>query len=617
MPIKQLNVIVRRRWSSSCVLWHIETKATKQSLFHLLIYLTVFALLLSACGIQTPVTPLPPVTQKSLPINSSVHIATFTPAPAGLSIGDAVPTSLREQAENWSIQANTSLHLDISTSPTQESKSNETQFQWVYALVAPFPTVEDGVTFDELRAAWSEGTAPTPFNGRPILMVESTLAAFSALWGEPSTGSVRVMPADQLLDLAWSEMPSWAIIPFESLEPRWKVLTIDGQSPIHKNFDSSKYPLVANFSLQAQNNLDTSSIALQTSNYDASKLTTIIMTGVTALVRATAMTMEIKGSTYPGEKIRDLMREADIAHVSNEIPFFTGCTYPKPDQAALVFCSDPKYIDLLTDIGTDVVELTGNHFADYGPNAMLETLDLYKENGIAYFGGGADLQDSLKPALFEVNGNKIAFIGCNKPDVGRFPTATDFQPGAAPCDFPYFAQKINQLKAEGYVVISTFQWNESYDSQPSPQQMEDFRLMADSGASIVSGSQAHYGQMMEFYTGAFIHYGLGNLFFDQMGDQDWMPKGIRREFFDRYVIYNGHFISTELITALLEDYSRPRLMTEQERSGFLQEYFYYSGWIPFNATPTPSITPTLTPMSIPSLAETPKVLPLNTPSPGP
>jgi poly-gamma-glutamate synthesis protein (capsule biosynthesis protein) len=188
--------------------------------------------------------------------------------------------------------------------------------------------------------------------------------------------------------------------------------------------------------------------------------------------------------------------------------------------------------------------------------------------------------------------------------VGRFPTATDYQPGAAPCDFDYLTEKIAELKAEGYLVISTFQWNESYDWRPAPQQMDDFQLMADSGAAIVSGSQAHYAQMMEFYHDSFIHYGLGNLFFDQMGDQDWMPKGIRRLFFDRYVIYEGKLISVELITAVLEDYSRPRLMTEQERLGFLQEYFFYSGWIPFSATPTPTITPTLTPMSIPPLSGT-------------
>ena len=477
------------------------------------------------------------------------------------------------------------------------------QIQWVYALVAPFPTVRDGVTVEELRSLWTKG-------GTPLLMEESTRRAFAAIWGEPDAGFVRSLPPDQLLDTAWKD-EALAIVPFESIDPKWKVLTIDGQSPIRKNFDAATYPLMINFTLQSSGNVDTSLLSL--TNYNPNKLTTVIMTGVTALVRATAVTMEMKGAKYPGEKLRDIFREADIMHVSNEIPFFTGCPYPKPDAGALVFCSDPKYMDLLADIGTDVIELTGNHFADYGPFAMYETLDMYNANDIPYFGGGRDLQDSLKPALFEVNGNRIAFIGCNKPDVNRFPTATDYQPGAAPCDFEYLPRKINQLKAEGYVVISTFQWNESYDYKPAPQQVNDFRLMADAGASIVSGSQAHYAQTMEFYDGAFIHYGLGNLFFDQMGDQSWMPPGIRRLFFDRYVIYDGRLVSVELITAMLEDYSRPRIMNEEERASFLQDYYYYSGWIGLTPTPTPTITPTLTPMSIPSLPGTAGPTPTMTP----
>ena len=485
----------------------------------------------------------------------------------------------------------------------------------VYALVAPFPTVTDGISLEELKRAWVEGIAPAPFGGQPLLMDESTHATLRALWGEPAPGAARIVPGGQLLDTAWSQLPSWAVVPFNALQPKWKVLTIDGQSPIRKDFDLSSYPLVVNLILQSQNDVQSSVLSLPPPNYDPGKLTTVIMTGVTALVRATALTMEIKGTTYPGERIRDLMREADIAHVSNEIPFFTGCTYPKANQVALVFCSDPKYIDLLTDIGTDVVELTGNHFADRGSAGMRETIEIYKEKGLPYFGGGLDLQDSLKPARFEINGNKIAFIGCNKPDVGRFPTATDFQPGAAPCKFPELTQTISDLKAQGYVVISTFQWNESYDSRPSPQQMDDFQLVSDSGASIVSGSQAHYAQMMEFYNDSFIHYGLGNLFFDQMGDQDWMPPGIRRVFFDRYVIYDGKLISVELITAMLEDYARPRLMTEQEGASFLQEYFFYSGWIPFSPTPTPTVTPTLTPMSVPAFAGTQTPGPSKTPTP--
>ena len=565
------------------------------------IVFSIFVFLFTSCSQQvtSPLQVIREFTPTSAP-NSSVEVIASTPAPVGVQIGDSVPLKLREQISSLDLPVNASLHLEFSSSI--ESNSTKAKIQWIYALVAPFPTVKDGVTFDELHLAWTEGTAPAPFSGIPLLMDQATLAAFTALWDAPAAESVRVVPSDQLLDVAWAEKPSWAIIPFESLEPRWKVLAVDDQSPIRKGFDVSSYPLVIDFTLQASDDLQSSNFP--TTNYDSSKLTTIILTGVTALVRATAYTMELKGSTYPGEKIRDLMREADIAHVSNEIPFFTGCTFPKPDAGALVFCSDPKYMELLTDIGTDVVELTGNHFADRGAAGMLETIAIYNANELPYFGGGVDLQDSLKPALFEINGNKIAFIGCNKPDVNRFPTATDFQPGAAPCDFPYLTQKINQLKAEGYLVISTFQWNESYDAIPSPSQQDDFRLMADSGASIVSGSQAHYAQAMEFRNDSFIHYGLGNLFFDQMGDQDWMPRGIRREFLDRYVIYDGRFISTELITALLEDYSRPRLMNEQERTGFLQEYFYYSGWMPLIPTPTPTITPTLTPMSIPPFAST-------------
>jgi hypothetical protein len=546
-----MMIVTEKRLPLRGAVGAVEAAVTHKTLRGVLISLITFALFLSACMPQA--TPIPPAVQVTPMINSSVEISTFTPMPVSQSV---------------------------------------TQVQWVYALVAPFPTVTDGVTSEELNLAWAQGIAPAAFSGHPLLMDESTRAAISALWGEPAAGAVEIVSSDRLLETAWSELGSWAVLPFEALEPKWKVLTVDGQSPIRRSFDISRYPLVVNVDGQTQ----------LSSNYDPSKLTTVIMTGVTALVRATAYTMELKSVTYPGERIRDLMREADIAHISNEIPFFTGCTFPKPDSGALVFCSDPKYIDLLTDVGVDVIELTGNHFADRGSAGMRETIEIYNEKGLPYFGGGLDLQDSLKPALFEVNGNKIAFIGCNRPDVNRFPTATDFQPGAAPCDFDYLTGKINQLKAEGYVVISTFQWYESYDSRPNPQQVRDFQLMADSGASIVSGSQAHYAQMMEFHGDAFIHYGLGNLFFDQMGDQSWMPPGIRREFLDRYVIYDGRLISVELITAMLEDYSRPRLMTDAERAGFLQEYFYYSGWTPLILSPAATITPTLTPMSIPPLS---------------
>jgi hypothetical protein len=529
-------------------------------------FLIVLALL-SSCGGQARAIIPSPVFVPYTPTELPSPIPTTIPTENQISnnekrIGDAVPQLLREQVDTLDI----GLALDVSTS---ELRPNETQIQWVYVLVAPFPTIRDDVTFDELRAVWSGSTSHT------LLMDESTLAAFTALWGAPVSGSVRSVSADQLLDTAWNES-AWAIIPFESLSPRWKVLTIDGQSPIHKNFDINKYPLIVNFTLQTSG----PPASIPTSNYDSSKLATVVITGTTALVRATAFKMEQKGITYPGEEVRDILREADIAHVSNEVSFYDECPPPNPGSARLVFCSDPKNLGLLTDVGVDVVELTGNHFADYGRYPMEQTIALYKLNNIAYFGGGSNLQDSLQPALFDVHGNKIAFLGCNVPDVGNSDIATDDHPGSAPCDFDYFTAKVGELKTRGYLVIFMFQWNEDYVPQPESNMVDDFHKMVDAGAVIVSGSQAHFPKTMEFYNGSFIHYGLGNLFFDQMGNFDWMPEGIRREFLDRYVIYNGKLISVELITTMLEDFSRPRIMTSDERSAFLQEYFTDSGWTP-------------------------------------
>jgi poly-gamma-glutamate synthesis protein (capsule biosynthesis protein) len=430
-------------------------------------------------------------------------------------------------------------------------------------------------------------------------MAESTLAVFTVLWGEPAPGAVQTAPADELVDALWANRPSWGIVPFEALEPKLKVLTVDGQAPIHKDFDAASYPLKAEFALRALDRVPaTLSLAIPNTNREPAVMTTVILTGVTALVRATAYTMETKGVTYPARDIRGFMRAADITHISNEIPFYTGCDFPNPSRSKLVFCSDPKYIELLKDVGTDVVELTGNHFADYGAGAMLETLDVYNQNGIPYYGGGADLEDARKPLLLEHNSNKITFIGCNPVDLGKPPVATETKPGAAPCSHKYLVETIEGLKAQGYFVIATFQHQEYYSPEARPDQLEDFHRVADAGASIVSGSQAHFAQMMEFYNDSFIHYGLGNLFFDQMGDIPYYP-GIRREFIDRYVIYNGKLISVELLTTMLVDYSRPRLMTPEERASFLNEYFHHSGWGEFVQPPTPQPTVTLTPMILP------------------
>jgi poly-gamma-glutamate synthesis protein (capsule biosynthesis protein) len=407
---------------------------------------------------------------------------------------------------------------------------------------------------------------------------ESTHSLLSTWWGEPSPEATKIVPEEELIEFAWDQGSAWGIVPFESLEPGWKVLAIDGQSPLRKEFDADNYALSLPISLQGDPQLVEALLAnsnLPASNRDPGRLTTVAVTGVTALVRATAFAMHRNGITYPARDIGEVLRSADLTHISNEIPFTPDCPFPNPLQSDLRFCSRPEYIELLEEVGTDVVELTGDHFGDWGPDAMRYTLDMYEQRDWIYYGGGYDRADARQARLIEHNGNRIAFIGCNGKG-GGYATASENQPGAVSCDYDWMQKEITRLVADGYQVIGTFQHFEYYTYTPQPDQVRDFRALAEAGASIVSGSQAHQPQGLEFYKNALIHYGLGNLFFDQY--HFCTNYACDDGFIDLHVFYDGEYLGTELITIVFEDYARSRLMNQEERATLLNKVFSASNW---------------------------------------
>lgn len=460
--------------------------------------------------------------------------------------------------------------------------AGETVSNWVFALVAPFPTIADEISLEDLRAAW-RGEQAGAFPDAPLLMTAETRAAFAALWGEPTGGAVQIVESSTLVDETWAQQ-AWALVPFEEIHPKWKVIAVDGQSPIWKNFDSASYPLSIAIGLYGDPTLaaealqrfgpGTSAPFAPLTNRDADKLTTVILTGVTALVRATAYEMERSGTTYPAEEIGAFLREADITHISNEVPFARDCPSPDPVQRNLIFCSDASYIELLEEVGTDVVELTGDHFNDWSRDAMLYTLELYKERGWPYYGGGANIEEARQPLLLEHNGNKIAFIGCNGKGGGYASADVDY-PGAGECDYPLMEGQVQDLVSQGYLVIATFQHNEVYQFIPAETLVRDFTRISSAGATIVSGSQAHQSHGLEFpREDAIITYGLGNLFFDQRGVVEWGDRAL----ITRNVFYDGKYLSTELFTIQFVDFAKPRFMTPEERADFLSIIFDASRW---------------------------------------
>ena len=540
----------------------------------LLIIISLFILTLLAC--QVGPTPMPPTETPAL--------ATATLAAETTEAPDPTPTATSEPPI-YVYQPNPDLPLALSELVAQQAlaqtqgAANESAYtfefgdanpvgNWVYALVAPFPTVPDVVNYSWLQKLW-RGQPEDAF--QTLLVAEGDLPALINILGQPGQ-TVQTQAKETLLETAWTTQNTWAIIPFEEIGPRWKVLIIDGQSPIHKDFSADQYALNAPISaspVEPDKNftLPPELAALHFSNLDSSKITTVMLTGVTALVRATAVGMDQRGILVPGENIADIMQAADILHVSNEVPFAEVCP-PHTFGDYLVFCTPESYMELLRFVGTDIVELTGDHFQDYGREGMLFTLGLYAKEGWPVYGGGKDIFDARKAVKLEINGNKLAFIGCNAKSP-NFAQASETSSGAYHCDMEAMAQAVRELKAEGYLPIVTFQHEERYLWSPNAAMVEDFNTVAEAGAVIVSGSQSHVPHYAEFYGESFLHYGLGNLFFDQYGIAPNTDIG----FLDRHVFYEGRYLGVELFPIQFIDKVQPRLMTASEKAETLTIMF--------------------------------------------
>ncbi len=422
----------------------------------------------------------------------------------------------------------------------------------VYAIAANFFTVRDSVTWQELSARWS-GVDPLPLG-----MDQPTYDLLKEKLGA-SGANTKIVATDALVKWAWDQPDGWVIVPFDQLSPRLKVLQIDGWNIFHAANLGNPYPLA--FSSDSA------------TNYDLDQLTTVAITGVTAMTRATARKLDENGTAWATADIAPALADIDFVHVSNEVSFTEDC--PRSGKTLLLgdFCSKDSYLDVLKQIHVNVVELTGNHNNDYGYAAALRTLDMYRQNGMATFGGGANLAAAEQPLVVHNHGNTVLFVGCNTAGpIYAWATATN--PGAARCGAewldPLLSSNDKTANGANSVKIMDVQYDEYDQAWPLPQHRIDFARLADSGADVVIGTQAHLPQTMTFIGNKFIHYGLGNFLFDQK------PTRQRQFFIDKLIIYRGRLISIELLAGIIEDQARPRLMSPAERKRFLEAIFYVS-----------------------------------------
>ncbi|QPC81618.1 CapA family protein [Phototrophicus methaneseepsis] len=437
---------------------------------------------------------------------------------------------------------------------TQVTSQAATSGTWqVYFPVVAFPSLMTSLSMETAgRVAQGEAL--------PALILDTETAAAMQAAGFNLSPEVRLVEPSDLRNALWRDYNAFTLLPMDRIAMDMRLLWVD-DVPVVDMLE--QYPLAK----QAANG-----------NYDPALLQRVTLSGVTALTRYTTTMLDQNGVEWAASGIEDYVKRSDFFHTSNEVSMYPTC--PQTNEPVLggptSFCSKPSHFDLLPLLDVDVVELTGNHNNDYGYNAYAETYDYYVSQGMATIGGGLTVAQAQAPLILP--GENVAMLACNFPGpyyalVNEDPSMLGgLRPGAALCDWHWLEEALPALAEEVETVIVSVQYQEVEDYLPLDQQYLDFRKLADLGADVVIGTAAHKPQTFEFYQTqrgdrSLIHYGLGNLFFDQ---PFW---GNSRFFMDTIYVYGGRLQAVELFPGLIEEQARPRLMTPDEREAFL--YFMF------------------------------------------
>jgi len=253
---------------------------------------------------------------------------------------------------------------------------------------------------------------------------------------------------------------------------------------------------------------------------------------------------------WPFRPTADYTKNADITNINLEAPLFAGCRVdPGP---SFTFCGDARFVNGLTLMGADVVNLANNHLSNYGAEGITLTDQLLHQHGMQTSGLGP-------VAVIDVRGIKFGFIGFN--GVGRAIDKTALKQGIA---------RARQLAD---IVVVQFHWGKEYErlpkADPGVPTPDDPVVIAhntiDWGADIVIGNHPHWYQGVEVYHGKLITYAHGNFVFDQMWSEE-----TREGIIGTYTFYGTQLVAASWKAYRIYDYGQPVFMTVRDNATALQ-----------------------------------------------
>jgi poly-gamma-glutamate synthesis protein (capsule biosynthesis protein) len=284
----------------------------------------------------------------------------------------------------------------------------------------------------------------------------------------------------------------------------------------------------------------------------------LALLGDVMLGRGVAEVLSEKG---PGALFADdlvaVLSEADAVLANLECCISTrGERWPNPDKP-FFFRAPPVAVEALHRLGVSIVTLANNHALDYGPDALLDTLDVLHDAGIRTIGAGADLESARRPARIVVGGTSIVMIGCT--DHPAEYAAAPTHPGVA---YAALGESIENWIADALrdatneCVLVTPHWGPNMVAAPVGRVRSAAAGLRDAGASLVVGHSAH------------VFHGIEDRVIFDLGDfvDDYMTHPDLRNDLGLIVLLelNGDEPTRASAVPIALDYCHTRLAREDE-----------------------------------------------------
>jgi poly-gamma-glutamate synthesis protein (capsule biosynthesis protein) len=162
--------------------------------------------------------------------------------------------------------------------------------------------------------------------------------------------------------------------------------------------------------------------------------------------------------------------------------------------------------------------LANNHTGDYGPGALVETVEALERHGILPLGAGRDGERASRFLVFEHGSSRvrIAVLAFSNMLPAAFYADAD-RPGTNAARPEAIARDVAAARAEADVVIVALHFGDEWSATPSKTQRKVARMAVDAGADLVVGHHPHVLQGLERRGRALIAYSLGNFLFPSRG----------------------------------------------------------------------------------------------------